>query len=181
MITLDDSWGLYRSPDGKYSGYFKKGSTPDGWVFHNTYYVSCDQFLQYYYMVDASAVIAASQTYEHFFGIAKSLNLDAEFEDITISAASAVRMVIAALEDDKNEYVDGFDNYTDWQNFEIAIAVLSGSTDFDLIVENNRNNEIISLIYQSLGLNRHNDIYEYELEELSLDGILKLEDSLMKQ
>lgn len=175
MITLNDSWLMYKTKDGKYCGYFEIDSQPDDWIDSNTYYVTCEQFLDYYYYMDASCSLAASITSEHFRDKAGNLGLAVEFEDITISKLEAINWVIAALSDDKNHYVDSYgENYEDWQNFEGVISVLTYSSDFCVIVEDNQNNEIVEVIYKSLGLTTDKDIYEYELDELSLDGLEKL-------
>ena len=180
MIELSNEWVMYKTKDGEYRGYFEEGNQPDGWVADNTYYVTCKQFLDHFYLVDASVNLAASITYDHFTDKADSIGMDVEFEDIKISKSDAVSWTIAALEDDKHRYVDSYgENYEDWQNFEGILGVLTQSSDFCVIVGDNENSEIVDAIYSALGLTNDNDIYEYELKELSLDGLEKLRDSLI--
>ena len=175
MKVLDDNWLMYKTKDGKHRGYFEEGKQPSEWVTADTYYVTCKQFLDYFSLVDAGVNLAATMTYEHFSDKARSLGLVVEFEEIKISKSCAVGWAIAALEDDKSQYIDFYgDNYTDWQNFEGVVGVLTQSGDFYVIVGENENNEIVDAIYKALGLTNDIDIYDYELEELSLDALEEL-------
>lgn len=178
-ITLDDNWAMYKPKDGSYQGYFEIGSQPENWILSNVYYVTCKEFLEHLHYVDAGINLAFHITRQYFSTVAQQNGLEIEFEDIVISRLDAVELAITELTNDKERFIDSYGaEYDDWQHFDSLIGMLSNSSDFYIMVEGNTNDEIVNLIYEKLGLSSHKDIFNYELDELSLNELIKFKEEL---
>lgn len=133
-MEIPDNYVEYRSRDGKYLGYFEIDKAPENWYRDNQVFIGAKEFMDYFYVLDAVASDAITQTYEYFQR--KYPHKDRFYEDRDLSKYDLIKLIKSELQNDLDR-IDIFgilgDGYYDWQFIESLNAAwdeLTSTYDF---------------------------------------------------
>lgn len=123
-MSIPNNYIEYRSPDGKYVGYFETNKAPSGWLADNEVLISTKEFMDYFYNVDTLCDDAVMQTYDYFQ--MKYPNKQRIYENRDLPKESLINLIKCSLLDDstQTDILGVFsDGYMDWQFIDSLASV----------------------------------------------------------
>ena len=113
-MNIPDSFKMYRSKDGQYTGYFQEGAEPPEFLLSTSRFVSSSEFNQYLSKQSGRFEEILDRTVEYFENEVFP-DYDVVFEPLEMDAELCFRYVKDALENDYLSSVVEVQGYSEWE------------------------------------------------------------------